>query len=150
MKLKRTILFIRQYLCVLVTSIGIGVSFSCSATEVILNEFSVQYVKPSDNLSAIFTLQRRYWVNGEKIHVFVLSDESPLHKRFVKEKLHLFPYQIRRIWNRQIYTGTGQPPFTVSSVAEMIEKVKHTKNAIGYINTREGVDENALYFFNAQ
>jgi hypothetical protein len=61
-----------------------------------------------------------------------LPDNDELHKAFVKETLHMFPHQLRRTWNRMTYTGTGQPPITVYSVAEMLEKVKNTPNAIGY------------------
>jgi len=44
--------------------------------------------------------------------------------------------------------GIGQPPVTVDSIAEMLEKIKHTKYSIGYIDRR--VDDEDIYFFDAR
>ncbi|MCK5356093.1 MAG: hypothetical protein KAJ63_13325 [Methyloprofundus sp.] len=93
-------------------------------------------------------MRTRYWTNGKKIRVFVLPDNNVVHKTFVKQKLHMFPHQLRRTWNRMTYTGTGQPPVTVDSVAEMLEKIKHTKYSIGYIDRR--VEDEKIIFFNVQ
>jgi hypothetical protein len=98
-------------------------------------------------LRAIFTLRTLYWPNGEKIRVFVLPDNNVVHKAFVKEKLGMFPHQLRRTWNRMTYTGTGQPPVTVDSIAEMLDKVQHTDNAIGYIGRR--AEDESIHYFNA-
>ncbi len=100
------------------------------------------------DLRSIFTMRTRYWASGEKIRVFVLPDNNSLHKAFVKEKLHMFPHQLRRTWNRMTYTGTGQPPITVGSLAEMEEKIKNTQYSIGYIDRR--IDDPAINVFNAQ
>lgn len=105
---------------------------SLPAIEVITHA-DMQRVQVND-LRAIFSMRLRNWPDGSKIRVFVLPDDNELHKAFVKEKLQMFPHQLRRTWDRMTYTGTGQPPITVHSVAEMLEKVKNTQNAIGYID----------------
>lgn len=117
------------------------------ATEVIVSANAVGQLKNSHKLQAIFSLRTLYWPNGEKIKVFVLPDNSAVHKKFVKEKLGMFPHQLRRTWNRMTYTGTGQPPITVDSVAEMLDKIQHTDNAIGYIDRR--VEDESIHYFNA-
>ncbi|MCF7970266.1 MAG: hypothetical protein K9L22_03755 [Methylococcaceae bacterium] len=89
-----------------------------------------------------------YWSNGERIRVFVLPDDNLVHKEFVKEKLDMFPHQLRRTWNRMTYTGTGQPPVTVDSIADMLEKIKQTDNAIGYIDRR--IEDESIHYFDAQ
>ncbi len=110
----------------------------CSlAVEVITHtDASVSLTQVKD-LRAIFSMRLRYWPDGSKIRVFVLPDNNALHKKFVKEKLHMFPHQLRRTWDRMTYTGTGQPPVTVNSNAEMLEKIQNTPNAIGYIEINE-------------
>ena len=60
----------------------------------------------------------------------------------------MFPHQLRRTWDRMTYTGTGQPPITVDSVAEMLEKIKHTKYSIGYIDRR--IEDEKIHFFDTQ
>ncbi len=104
-------------------------------------------LKGFHELRAIFSLRTLYWPNGEKIRIFVLPDNNAVHKEFVKEKLGMFPHQLCRTWNRMTYTGTGQPPVTVDSIAEMLDKVQHMDNAIGYIDRR--VEGESIYYFNA-
>jgi len=118
-----------------------------NAAEVIVSANVVGQLKDAHKLQAIFSLRTLYWPNGEKIKVFVLPDNSAVHKEFVKEKLGMFPHQLRRTWNRMTYTGTGQPPITVDSVAEMLDKIQHTDNAIGYIDRR--VEDESIHYFNA-
>ena len=52
---------------------------------------------------------------------------------FSKEKLNVFPYQLRAAWDRLVFSGTGQAPNTVSSSEEMLAKVASTPGAIGYL-----------------
>lgn len=119
------------------------------AIEIIANVDNVgQQLKEVNDLRSIFSLRTRYWENGEKIRVFVLPDDHPVHKVFVKEKLHMFPHQLRRTWNRMTYTGTGQPPIMVNSVPEMIEKIKGTQNSIGYIDMR--IKDESIQVFDTQ
>jgi len=119
-----------------------------NATEVIVNANTVGQLKNIHELRTIFSLRTLYWSNGERIKVFVLPDDNIVHKAFVKEKLGMFPHQLRRTWDRMTYTGTGQPPVTVDSIAEMIDKIKHTENAIGYIDRR--IEDESVHYFDTQ
>lgn len=83
---------------------------------------------------AIFYMHQRVWPNGEQIKVFTLAEDDPTHKDFVKNNLKIFPYQLRRAWDRMIYTGTGTAPIQLDSEQQMIEKIIATPNAIGYVN----------------
>jgi ABC-type phosphate transport system substrate-binding protein len=118
------------------------------AVEVITHSDNVVQVQGSHDLRSIFSMRTRYWPNGEKIRVFVLPDDHKVHKAFVKQNLQMFPHQLRRTWNRMTYTGTGQPPVTVYSIPEMLEKIKTTKNSIGYIDRR--IEDEDIHFFDAQ
>jgi len=118
-----------------------------SAVEVIVNRsVEEKQLDKHIDLRAIFSLHTRYWSNGELIHVFVLPDDNPVHQQFVKHDLHMFPYQLRRSWDRVTYTGSGTAPTTVYSMQEMLEKVGATKNAIGYIDKE--VKGELFYLFN--
>ena len=135
-------------LCLTINSYGLT---SALAVEVIINTGgSEELLQEHSDLRSIFSMRTRYWANGEKIRVFVLPDDTALHKAFVKQRLHMFPYQLRRTWDRMTYTGTGQPPVTVDSVSKMLEKIKHTKYSIGYIDRRIEDEDEAIYFFDAQ
>lgn len=89
---------------------------------------------PLETARAIFSMRQLTWPDGKPVKVFVLADTHPLHKAFCKKELHMFPHQLRRIWDRLIYSGTGQAPTEVSSVTEMRYKIAHTPGSIGYLN----------------
>lgn len=93
------------------------------------------------SLRAIFGMRKRTWQNGTAIKVFVLEDENPVHIRFSKKVLQTFPYNLRRIWERQVYSGTGQAPVRVTSMDEMQKAVATTQNSIGYISRKRLDDQ---------
>ncbi len=76
------------------------------------------------------------WPNGAPVVVFVLPDQSELHRTFTQKVLSMFPHQLRRNWDRYQYSGTGISPTEVKSPKEMIEKVIATPGAIGYADER--------------
>ncbi|MCU7938066.1 MAG: hypothetical protein KZQ64_16550 [gamma proteobacterium symbiont of Bathyaustriella thionipta] len=86
------------------------------------------------DVRAIFAMRKIRWDDGKRVHVFVLSDRDQLHRQFTKSKLNMFPHQFRRIWDRLIFSGTGQAPNEVNSIEEMQHKIATTPGAIGYLN----------------
>jgi len=73
------------------------------------------------------------WSNNEPIVVFVLPSQHPVHKAFSKDMLHIFPYQLDRIWHKLTFSGLGVAPRIVQSQAELINLVSKTKGSIGYV-----------------
>ena len=87
-------------------------------------------------LRALFTMRIRQWPDGSAARVFVLPDDSPVHHRFCREILGTFPYVPRNTWDRGVFTGTGFAPERAGSEAEMLDKVRRTPGAIGYVDRR--------------
>ncbi len=83
-------------------------------------------------LRDIFFARQTKWPKGDPIRVFVLPDRHPLHVRFSKEVLGVYPYQLRSTWDRILYSGTGVPPTVVNTPQEVRERVDETPGAIGY------------------
>jgi ABC-type phosphate transport system substrate-binding protein len=111
----------------------------CIATSIGAVDLVVNTDVPVNSLTrsmarSIFSMRMTSWPNGMPIQVFVLGDKSPLHAAFSKEILGVFPHQLRRAWNRQIFAGTGQAPAKVESEQEMAEMVAKTPGAIGYVS----------------
>ena len=44
----------------------------------------------------------------------------------------MFPYQLRNVWDRLVFSGAGQSPHVVNTLEEMYEQVSSTPGAIGY------------------
>nr|WP_246601276.1 hypothetical protein [Alteromonas antoniana] len=88
----------------------------------------------------IFTGNRQYWPDGSKITVYMLNSDAPLHQRFSREHLRMFPYQLDRLWNQITYSGQGEPPRRVKNEMELINAVMNTPGAIGYA-TETGITQ---------
>jgi ABC-type phosphate transport system substrate-binding protein len=103
----------------------------------IVNAETTQTSISKNGLSAIFKMRLLKWQDGTPVTVYVLPDNDPLHKRFCKEVLNVFPHQMRRAWNKLVFSGSGQAPIEVKNIEEMIEKVTTTLGAIGYLYTQD-------------
>ncbi len=94
---------------------------------------SVEIHHLTRNEARLYLMMRlRHWPNGVPVKVFVLPDDDALHQRFVNTVLGLYPYQLRQVWDRLLFSGTGLVPVTLSSQQEMLERVAVTPGALGY------------------
>lgn len=87
---------------------------------------------------AAFMMRQRQWPDGTPVRVFVLPDHDGLHAQFTRQELGTYPYVLRGLWDRLVYTGTGFAPTVVQTEKEMLEKVQATRGAIGYARTGPG------------
>jgi len=83
------------------------------------------------------------WPDGHRITVFVLPRKHDLHLRFSKERLQMFPYQLDRIWNKLTYSGLGVAPIMLNTPEELLEAIRTTPGAIGYVEDVK--DEEAVH-----
>ncbi|MCC5882145.1 MAG: hypothetical protein JJU25_05850 [Halomonas sp.] len=93
-----------------------------------------------DTTRAIFAMRQRNWPDGQAVRVFVLPNRHPVHARFAKELLAVYPHQLQLAWDRMVFSGTGQAPSQVNSQSEMLERVATTPGALGYLE-REYLDD---------
>jgi len=82
---------------------------------------------------AIFSMRVKRWEDDTAITVFVLPDTHSTHRLFTRETLALFPHQLRRSWDRYVYSGIGTAPIEVKSEEAMVARVAVTPGSIGYI-----------------
>lgn len=100
--------------------------------EIIVNpSVNVRSISAS-SLRNIYTLRQTSWPGGQAIVVFVLPDNHPAHEAFTKEKLGLYPYRLRQIWDRLSYSGMASAPIEVKDENELRARVRFTPGAIGY------------------
>lgn len=131
-----TKIFIRHTLYFIFLICSLGVVSSCFADEdyeVIIHPRIADKTISINALRAIFGMRMQTWSDGARIRVFVLSDDMPLHQRFSKRRLNVFPYQLRSAWDRLVFSGIGQAPVKVATTEEMLVKVANTPGAIGYL-----------------
>ena len=117
-------------------------SSAVAAAEVFVFEGVAQRELSVNTIRLVFTMRMLRWPDGTRIRVFVLPDDHLAHREFAKRSLELYPHQLRRVWDRHRYSGSGPVPVEVASVEEMVERVAATPGGIGYVpdgSAREGV-----------
>jgi len=134
-RLKHTHFFI-----VFVLSLLLSMPTFAASLKVIANVSVEDSQLKLKDLRSIYTMKKNLWSNGDRIVVFVLSDDSATHKDFCRQLLKVFPRQLESVWYRLVYSGTGERPVSVNSEEEMIALVANTPGAIGYIRS-EGLHE---------
>lgn len=92
-------------------------------------------------LRRIYSMRQVHWQDGTPIMVYVLASDSSLHQKFCKQTLRLFPYQLDRIWHKLTFSGYGVAPVMVATEQELIEAVKSTQGAIGYVENLSEVND---------
>ena len=99
---------------------------------VVANLEGVSSISQKD-LVRVFRMTQQTWDESQKIRVFSYASDSNLFKSFSKEVLNLNASQLRREWNRRVFTGLGEIPIEVATEQEMIERIKQTPGSIGYV-----------------
>lgn len=84
-------------------------------------------------LRQIFTARQSIWPDGQPIQVFVFESDNQSHQLFCKNVLRVFPYQIERTWNKLTYSGLGERPLALKDKQTMLDMIKRTPGAIGYV-----------------
>jgi len=119
-------------IAVFVLSSLLSMTSLASTLKVIANVTVEEEQLKLKDLRSIYTMKKSLWSNGDRIAVFVLSDDSATHKDFCRKLLKVFPRQLESVWYRLVYSGTGEQPVAVGSEEEMLELVAKTPGAIGY------------------
>lgn len=135
--------FLRQAgFVLLLTTLPLGVAWS----QVVIANAGVKVERLSDDeLISLFSMRATRWPDGQAVTLVVFPDQNPHHVRFVKRDLKIFPYQLRHIWDRYIFSGTGQAPHVVTNRAEMLYWVGHIDGAIGYLDQPPGPDQEDVH-----
>jgi ABC-type phosphate transport system substrate-binding protein len=86
-----------------------------------------------DMASKIFLQKERRWSDGTTIHPVTLA-VSEVREEFAQVVHHRSELDLRKHWQRQIFTGRGSPPLERPNDAAVLEYVRSTPGAIGYIS----------------
>ena len=85
-------------------------------------------------IKQIFFGRNRKWSDGQKIHLAILK-QGPVHESFVADYLDRTPDRYSSFWKVAIVSGTGYPPKSFTSEAELLNWVGENQGAVGYISS---------------
>ena len=105
------------------------------AAELIVNAQNPVRAISKKQLKDLYMLRRSSWDDGEVAVIVALPDQHATHKEFAKSVLGVFPYKLRRVWDKAIFAGLSRAPIIVKTEQELISVVAKTRGAIGYTNS---------------
>ena len=85
-------------------------------------------------LSAIYMKRTRSWGDGREIVPVDQPASSPVRERFSRSIHGKNVAYVTRYWQRLIFSGRGIPPRQLQNDAAVLELVKNSREAIGYID----------------
>jgi len=93
----------------------------------------------------IYSLKTRFWDSGQRIIVYHLDFDHPVHKDFVRVVLHSTPTRFENSVNTYINLGTAAFFRRVNNEAEMFRAISITPGSVGYVSSdvlliNEGTD----------
>jgi len=84
-------------------------------------------------LSAIYMKRTRSWRGGHEIVPVDQPAGSPVRERFSRAIHGKNVAYVTRYWQRLIFSGRGIPPRQLQNDAAVLELVKNSRDAIGYV-----------------
>ncbi len=87
----------------------------------------------NQQLASILTLKKTTWPNKQRIQIYLYHEDSEAFSLFIVEQLGLFPYQLRRHWQRASFSGRASSPVIIDNMDELVEIIATTPGAIGFI-----------------
>ena len=100
---------------------------------VVANESVAEDEVARKDLQRIYLGKRSTW--GDKSTVVpVILKEGPVHEEFVEDVVGRSTHRFTSYWRQMIFTGKGVPPKSFDNAAEVVDFVKATPGAVGYVS----------------
>lgn len=88
----------------------------------------------SNQIQDIFLGKMVKWPDNSRVHFVVL--EGGVHDSFLKQYIKRTSSQYNVYWKKMLFTGKGNKPKSFDSEKALVDYVKQTKGAIGYVGQK--------------
>lgn len=110
----------------------VGSSATGVEVQVIANRASGITALSADDLADFYLARRTKLPNGKPVTVLTRSDQEE-SSAFLDKYLDRTPASFSAEWKRIVFTGKGTLPKEASTDEEMVDLVRRTPGAIGYV-----------------
>ncbi len=121
-----------KYLFVL-ASIFTSSNLGADTVAIINSTTSSNKISRAD-VRALFLMRTQRLADGSRVVLFLLPQDSRIHKEFVRQVLDMSPAQYYREWQRISNSGLAAHVQHVASPQEMVARVSRTPNGLGYVD----------------
>lgn len=132
MKCKKNIFLILLCLYYLLSS----TSFAENKVVIIIASDNVEKIS-LETVSNLYSFRQRFISNSQRIKLTYLPLSSEDTVMFTQKVFNYYPYQLKRIWDRLIFSGKASPPKLFEEEKTLLEFIKSNNNIIGYLYIEE-------------
>lgn len=100
---------------------------------VVINESNPISSVNTDQLARCFMKELSTWSTGDPVVPVDQAASSPVREAFSKAIHGRDVAAVKSFWQRQIFSGSGVPPAELATDAEVLDFVRATPGAIGYV-----------------
>ena len=84
-------------------------------------------------IKSLFSLQQKMLPNNQRVNLIHLPMSDETSFVFARHLFDFYPYQLQRLWDRQIYSGRAVSPKEMSDEKQVFEHIRSTLNTVGYV-----------------
>lgn len=108
--------------------------FAMADAVIIVNKKLTEASVTKTDVKRIYLGRKQKWTDNSPIHPAMLKGGA-VHEDFLNEYIEKTAQTFSLFWKREIVSGTGLPPKSFDTEAELVNFVSTTDGAIGYIST---------------
>ena len=86
-----------------------------------------------DALKRIFLGKSTMWEDGSRYAVALADLKDPAVEAFLKTVVKKSPSQFESYWKKKLFSGSGTPPKTMNTMADVVDYVGSETGAIGVV-----------------
>ena len=125
----------KTLLSTLVLSLAIASTSAFADVVVVVHKNNANSLAKSD-ISRIFLGKTKKYADGSKITPVYLAEGNATRTTFEKNALKKSSSQVKAFWSKQLFSGKGNPPKTLTSDADVLNLVGTDAGGIGYIDAK--------------
>jgi ABC-type phosphate transport system substrate-binding protein len=89
---------------------------------------------PREQLARMFTKKAKRWASGQPVMPVDLAESAKVRAAFTQAVHGKGVSAVKSYWEQQIFSGREVPPAEKGSEAEVLEVVRSTPGAVGYVS----------------
>ena len=101
---------------------------------VIVNEANFVTNVTTAELNRLFTKQTIRWTTGQAVTAVDLKPDAPAREEFSQHVMGKSVAEVKAYWQTVIFSGRGIPPMEAPSEQSVVQFVRTTPGAIGYVS----------------
>lgn len=92
-----------------------------------------------DQLKNVYSLKQKLLPNNAPVKLVHLPLDDKVTQAFSRQLFELYPYQLQRIWDRQVFSGRARAPKTIDSESKVFAHVSTSSGTIAYVSANSAL-----------